>query len=304
MPKEWLEISVSAPPEFVEPLVEVFRRASGQQVVVEEVGGFNPDEGETPPADAPVLVKTYVPLNRKASQVRGQIDLAVRLIAALAPISELQERVLREEDWANAWKRHFGVLHIGKRLVVVPTWLEHAQKPDELVIHLDPGMAFGTGYHPTTRLCLEALEEHIQPGMELLDLGTGSGILTIAAIRLGARRVVALDTDPLAVKASRANLRANATDRRATVRQGTLPHPDAPDGAFHLTVANISAKIVLEQAQNLLRTIRRDGLLLVSGMIEERVAEVVARLERLGASLRHRTSDGDWSVLLFEVPRA
>ena len=298
---QWLELSVTAPPEYVEPLVEMFRRYSGQQVVVEESGGFNPDEGETPLPEAPVLVKTYLPWDRKAHQIKGQIDIGVRLISALAPLSGLQERVLREEDWANAWKRHFRVLHIGRWLVVVPTWLKYTPQPQEVVIHLDPGLAFGTGHHPTTRLCLKALEDLVRPGMHVLDLGTGSGILAMAAVKLGAHRVVALEIDPVAVKAARSNLRANALGRRVALRHGTLPHLDAPASAFDLAVANISAKVVLEQAQRLLHTLRSGGLLLVSGMIADREAEVADCLEGLGARFRYQSADGEWSILLFQA---
>jgi len=273
MPREWVELSISTPAEFVEPLAEIFRRASGQQVVIEEQGGFNPDEGETPPSDAPVIVKTYVPQDKKTDQIKGQIDLAARLVAALAPVSELQQRIIREEDWANAWKKHFHVLTIGKNIVIVPTWLEHKQKPSDLIIHLDPGMAFGTGHHPTTKLCLEILEKVVGPQMNILDLGTGSGILTIAAMKLGARSVVALDTDPLAIKATRSNLKVNTVGNGVILGQGTLPHAKVPDQTFDIAIANISAKTVLEQTQNLLSTLLPGGFLLVSGMIEERVQE-------------------------------
>ena len=304
MPREWLEISISTPAEFVEPLAEIFRRASGQQVVVEEQGGFNPDEDESPPLDAPVIVKTYVPRDKKANQITGQIDLAARLVAALAPVSDLKQRIIREEDWANAWKEHFHILHIGKNIVIVPTWLEHKQKPSDLLIHLDPGMAFGTGHHPTTKLCLEILEKVVRPQMNLLDLGTGSGILTIAAIRLGARSVVALDTDDLAVKATRLNLKVNNVGNKVAIDQGTLPHTRAPNQAFDIAIANISAKIVLEQTQNLLHALIPGGFLLVSGMIEERVHEVISHIEEFGASLELHTIEGDWNALLFSKAKS
>jgi ribosomal protein L11 methyltransferase len=299
MPKEWLELSISTPAEFVEPLAEIFRRASGQQVVIEEQGGFNPDEGESPPSDAPVIVKIYVPRDKKADQIKGQIDLAARLVAAIAPVSDLKQRIIHEKDWANAWKAHFHILHIGKNIVIVPTWLEHKQKPSDLLIHLDPGMAFGTGHHPTTKLCLEILEKVVKPQMNLLDLGTGSGILTIAAISLGARSVVALDTDALAVKATRLNLKMNNVGNKVVVNQGTLPHTKAPNQSFDIAIANISAKIVLEQVQNLLHALVPGGLLLVSGMIEERVHEVTSRIEELGASLECHAIESDWNALLF-----
>lgn len=301
MPKEWVELSISTPAEFVEPLAEIFRRASGQQVVIEEQGGFNPDEGETSPPDAPVIVKTYVPRDKKTDQIKGQIDLAARLVAALAPVSELKQKIIHEEDWANAWKKHFHVLNIGKNIVIVPTWLEHKQKPSDLIIHLDPGMAFGTGHHPTTKLCLEILEKVVGPQMNILDLGTGSGILTIAAMKLGARSVVALDTDPLAIKATRSNLKVNTVGNGVILGQGTLPHAKAPLQTFDIAIANISAKTVLEQTQNLLSTLLPGGFLLVSGMIEERVQEITSHIKEFGASLECHAIEGDWNAILFKA---
>ena len=140
----------------------------------------------------------------------ARIDVGVRLVGAIEPIGDLEIRDLPEdEDWMESWKSHFRILRIGKRLVIKPTWLEldFTASPDDIVIEIDPGIAFGTGYHPTTDTCLQAMEQHIAPGMTVLDLGTGSGILTIAAIKLGAGLVTALDIDSQAVTAARRNFR-------------------------------------------------------------------------------------------------
>ena len=162
-------------------------------------------------------------------------------------------------------------------------------------------MAFGTGHHPTTKLCLEILEKVVGPKMNILDLGTGYGISTIAAIKLGARSVVALDTDPLAVKATRSNLKVNAVGNEVILGQGTLPHAKVPDQTFDIAIANISAKTVLEQTQNLLTTLLPGGFLLVSGMIEERVQEVTSHIKEVGASLEYHAIEGDWNAILFKA---
>ena len=212
---KWLELSIRAPQEYVEPLSAVFQRHGYGGVAVELEGGYNPDEGETASDEATAVVRSYLPLNRTTAASREQIRVAVDLISLLCPLPPLEERVMDENEWMESWKSHFTVLHIG-RLVVRPSWMEYEAADGELVIGMDPGMAFGTGHHPTTRMCMAELDRLVKPGMSVLDVGTGSGILTIAAAKLGASRVYALDVDPVAVKAARANVRENAL--RHTVR--------------------------------------------------------------------------------------
>ena len=155
--------------------------------------------GEAPSATDWVTLKTYIPLNSAADGRRNRIDLGVRLVAHVSPVSPLQETVVEEEDWQHAWKEHFHVLRVGKRMVVSPTWREHKAKKSDIVVTLDPGMAFGTGHHPTTRMCLELLEKMVKPVMSVLDVGCGSGILSIAAAKLRARSVLGLEIDSVAL---------------------------------------------------------------------------------------------------------
>ena len=199
MPADWVELSVDTPPEYVEPLSEVFHRYGEGGVAVEQPGGFNPDEGESPRVPDRVTVKAYLPLDHTTDHRRAQIDVGVRLVGHLAPLSELRERVVTQDEWENSWKDFFDVLRVGSRIVVCPTWREHSPLAGDVIVRLDPGMAFGTGHHPTTRMCLEAIERILTPGDTVLDLGCGSGILTIAAAKLGAGKVVGLEIDPKAV---------------------------------------------------------------------------------------------------------
>ena len=158
-----IEFSVRAPSEFVEPISELFSRYGHQGVVVELDGGYNPDEGESPPSDAPVTLRTYLPADDRLSARRAGIDAGVRLIALVAPIGELTERAIEEAEWREAYKRHLRTLTIGKRLMVVPSWDEPRSVGSRVVIRLDPGLAFGTGHHPTTAMCLRFVEELLQP---------------------------------------------------------------------------------------------------------------------------------------------
>ena len=172
-PSNWLELSVEAPPEFVEPLSQVFLRYGNGGVAVEEEGGYRPDEGEVP-GQRRATIRTYMPLDASAAERRSRIDVAVRLLAGLAPVSDLAERVLPEEQWRDAWKKHFKPLKIGRRVVVRPTWSAGKPAEGEATIWLDPGMAFGTGHHPTTRMCIEQIERTMTPGVRVLDVGCGS----------------------------------------------------------------------------------------------------------------------------------
>ena len=295
---KWLELSVTAPPEFVEPLSQIFYRYGHGGVALESEGGYNPDEGETAPTNQNVTIRTYLPINNTTERRRGLIDIGVSLVAHVCPIEPLQERELDEEEWQNSWKEHFHVLHIGKNIVIRPTWREYEPKPTDVVIRLDPGMAFGTGHHPTTRMCLELLEELLTPGMDVIDLGCGSGILSMAASKLGARSVFGLEIDSVAVGVAKQNIRDNGGAQNIRIAQGTLPHQDAKPDSFDIAVANISAKIVSEAIPHLVTTIRPNGKFIASGILVENKKVVEDALKAAGWTVDQLCVDTDWVALV------
>jgi ribosomal protein L11 methyltransferase len=198
---------------------------------------------------------------------------------------------------------------VGRRTVIVPSWREYAPQPGEIIVSLDPGMAFGTGLHPTTRLCLVELEERLVPGMRVLDLGTGSGILAIAAARLGAGTVLALDTDRVAAEVALANVAANGVANVVQVGQGTLTHPDATlqpllARPWDLVVANIIAQVLVDLAGPLADAVAPGGLLVASGIINERAADVESSLLAQRLTLLDRRTEGDWVTLVATKPRS
>jgi ribosomal protein L11 methyltransferase len=204
---------------------------------------------------------------------------------------------VHEQDWADAWKEHFHVERVGRRLVIRPSWRPFVPEPGDVVIDLDPGMAFGTGQHPTTRACLELLEEHIRPGDAVLDVGTGSGILAVAAVKLGAARCLALDVDPQAVRVARDNAARNGVAERVQVVEGTLPTALASRHAFDLAVANITAAAVAALAPALATALRPGGTLIGSGIVADRLDAVLAALAAAGCSVTDVRAIGDWRTV-------
>ena len=269
---------------------------------MEQDGGFNPDEGELPPVPKMVTLKTYLPVDATTEDRRNRIDVGVRLVAHVGPVSSLEERVLEEREWENSWKEHFDVLHVGKRTVICPTWREYESTDPKIVISLDPGMAFGTGHHPTTRMCLEQLERLVNPGMDVLDLGCGSGILSIAAAKLGAKRVDGLEVETVSVEAARENVRVNGVESNIQIVHGTLPHPDIQDEDYNIAVANISAKVVIEMAEDLVRAVRPGAKLVLSGILLENKNNVRRALDKAGVTLVGEVQDGDWVALVASKP--
>ena len=229
--------------------------------------------------------------------------LAARQALSRAEIrSKLEARVVVDEDWAEAWKEHFQVERYGERVVVVPSWRTYDPQPGDVTFTLDPGMAFGTGQHETTRMCLEALERVVTPGSRVLDVGTGSGILAIAAAKLGAGTVIALDVDPICVDVARRNAEINQA--KIQVELGSLG-ADLPQALKrHLrcdvVVANIIAGAIVELAPDLAEALDAAGTLIASGIIAERENLVAAALGRAGLRVVSSRAMGEWRCLQAE----
>ena len=286
----WQELSITVPHEYVEPISYLFGRY-GKGVSTELAG------------NGQVLLRTY--LTTGSRQRMARIDVGVRLVGAIESIGDLIVRELPDdEDWMNSWKSHFKILRVGKRLVIKPTWLELDEtiELDDIVIELDPGIAFGTGYHPTTDTCMQAMEQHITPGMAVLDLGTGSGILAITAMKLGAGKVTALDIDSQAVSAARRNFKRTGISKQIRLGQGSVPHPTAPAAEFDLAVANISARGVVDRCPFILTALKPGALFIASGLLATQKPEVANAVEPLGFSLVSEWPQEEWVTLLYRAP--
>lgn len=312
---DWLEFSVRTGGEAAEAVVELFNRYGRGGAVVEVPVDCFEHELATAPPPAEVLVKAYLPLDGSDADLRQRLEEGLWHLAQILPFPPATIRRLAEEDWANAWKQQYHPLRVGRRLLIVPAWQEHEEAPGVLPILLEPGMAFGTGLHPTTRLCLRAMEDELATGCRVLDVGTGSGILAIAAVRLGAGAVVGLDTDPVAVRVAEENAARNGMSGRVAFRLGTLPGstprawaatqalggaapPGLDEGAFDLVVANILAPVISSMAPALARHTAPAGRLVVSGIIESQEADVAAALQGQGLTILRRAQEADWVALV------
>jgi ribosomal protein L11 methyltransferase len=292
-----LEVAADADPEAVESVSEIFARFAYNGAVAIEEPFVQDADGDNFEIDAsrPVVVRAYLVADERASETVRELEQALWHLSQMRYVGALTVQERAEEDWANAWKEHYHVHRLGRNLVIRPSWRPYERQPGDIVIELDPGMAFGTGLHPSTQLTLAALEEEIRPGMRVLDLGTGSGILTIAALKLGAAQVVALDVDEVAVSAARGNIARNDLGGAVTLGVGTLGVEAARGlGRFDLIAANIIARIIADLAPEFARHLAPGGLLLASGIIVDRRDEVVAALTAAGLTLVGEDQSGDW----------
>jgi ribosomal protein L11 methyltransferase len=292
---------VEADSEAVEAVSEILARVAPGGTTIEP--GFElVDEGLGARIDPnrPATVRAYVPAFDTAATQRATATVAEALghlqAFGLRPIGDLRTRVVNEADWATAWQEHFHVLHLGRRLVIKPSWRRHRRVADQVVIDLDPGMAFGTGLHPTTRLCLQALEDRAERGPlgRVLDVGCGSGILSIAAVKLGGTRALGLDIDPVAIEATLANARHNRVGKRVRAREGSIPSGEGP---FDTVLANLIAGVLIEIAAELAAELAPVGTMIGSGIFIDREAATRGSLEAAGFEITGRWAESDWVAL-------
>ena len=295
----WLELTVTCDNEAIEAVSEILGRVSQGSAV-------RPTRLIRDPADelsaredptAPYEITAHIPEDDAAPAAVEATERALWHLQAfgLRPVGELRVRTVDDADWTDAWKEGYVPQRIG-RVVVVPSWLDEPIGPGEVALRLDPGMAFGTGLHPTTRGCLTLLQAISPMPSVVLDVGSGSGILALAALRLGAEQAVCYDTDPLAVEATLANARANDLGDQVTAHLGSLPAAHA-GGRFQLVLANLVAAVLIELAGSLAAHTAMGGTLLASGIIDSRADEVLGALADSGFALGGRLDDGEWISL-------
>ena len=297
----WTELSLQVKPELGDDVADFLQEITDRGVTIEPpIEALGPDEGYTLDQSAPLRLIAYF----QGALADGERDGVVQELTnrgfgeALA--AEPVWGTIREEDWAETWKEHYDIERAG-RLVVRPAWREYTPVENEVMISLDPGMAFGTGQHPTTRMCMLGMQDVLHSGDYVLDLGSGSGILAIAAVAFGARSVLATDIEEQAIKASGENAALNGMQDKITVREGSIDVV-AADGPFDLVFANINAAAVIALSQAISAQMKPNAWLFAGGVIEEREALAREALEAAGLRVERVMKDGDWRTFVCQKP--
>lgn len=308
---KWSEVSIKTSHEAMDLIAEIFHDVGASGVVIEDPALVNDyirsglwDYTDIPEARETevVTVKAYLPVDEELDEKMREFRRQVALLAsrevdegpATISCSEIQD-----EDWENNWKQYFHTEKVGERIVIKPDWEEYTPTEDELVIEIDPGAAFGTGTHPTTSMCLRELETLVTPGMTVFDVGTGSGILSIAAAKLGAGKITAVDYDLTAVKIARENIAANHLENRIETKQSDLLQAVA--GQADLITANIIADIIIRLFDVVTGSLKPDGVLLASGIIADRVADVTAAALAHGFVIDKVIEEKDWAAMVIRM---
>lgn len=308
--ESWLQVSIKVTHEAVDAVAELLRDVGARNgVEIEDPLLLNQlrESATWELCDIPhqentevVTVTAYYPENQELQQRLDAIEAGLKNIEAIfgpCRFGPTLFRQISEKDWANQWKQYFHTSHVGKKIVIKPSWETYEPVGEEKVIALDPGMAFGTGTHATTSMCIQRLEELVTPDCDVFDVGTGSGILAMAAALLGARSIHAVDIDAKAVEVAKENIAQNHLENRITVTQGNLL--DGTDGQADVIVANIIADIIILVMPEVAAKLRADGRFLASGVIEDRYEDVVEAAKKYGFKELDVRRKAGWTAITF-----
>lgn len=308
----WIEVRVITKSEALEPVSGIFYGLDCKGVAIEDPNDIL--EREQGPltwdfADINVLehkgtvavVKAYFAEEDDIENILNYVNEKIEELKSIGldlGEAKVESEKMYEEDWANNWKKYYKPTKVGERIVVRPIWEEYKEENDELVLVLDPGMAFGTGTHETTRMCIQSLENYVKEGSVVFDVGCGSGILAIAAAKLGAKKAVGVDLDPVAVESAKENVGYNNLDN-IEVLYGNLV--EVIDGKADIVVANIIAEVICILTEDVKRVLKDDGYFITSGIIHDRVDMVTKKLEETGFEVVEINKDGEWNCIVAKV---
>ncbi|OPJ55607.1 50S ribosomal protein L11 methyltransferase [Alkalithermobacter paradoxus] len=307
---KWIEITVRTTTEATEAITNILYESGVGGVVIEDPKDFLFQEKKDTDWDyieeevfntgyEGSIIKAYLSEEKNVIAEVEMIREKIKLLPSYGlDIGEGSVEITQvdEEDWANAWKQYYKPTKVSNKIVIKPTWEEYINKDDEMVIELDPGMAFGTGTHETTRMCIEELENQVDESKVVFDIGCGSGILSIAAAKLGASKVIGVDLDPVAVKVSKENVKVNEVENIVDVRHGNLM--DVITEKADVIVANIIADIIIILSDEIANFLVDKGIFISSGIILSKIEDVKAALEKNGFEVLDVKTMGEWAAIV------
>lgn len=307
--KDWIEVKISTTPEGQELAAEVLYAIGAEGLYIEDPKEFDTmnreknvlswdyvDNSLLEPASDTVVLHAYLPKETfDADKNKAQIEETAGAFGV--PLIGCEFNAVQESDWADEWRKYYKVFRVGKRLVIKPSWEEYTpEHPTDCVLSLDPGVAFGTGTHETTLMCMEMLEDAVSPDCHALDIGCGSGILGIAALKLGAKDCLAVDLDPDAVRVARENAERNEVSEKLRVIEGNLV--DVVDGSYQVILSNIVADAILSLSDTVKPFLLPEGKWIASGIIRERYDEVKEKLLASGFLIQKEMFMGEWAAVM------
>jgi ribosomal protein L11 methyltransferase len=294
----WLEVSLTVNAETAEAVSEVLARFAPNGVAVEATRfTVTPDDHGVPVGD--VIVRAYLPADEALENARARLEESLWHLGQILPLPTPSYTPIVDQDWSEAWKKNFQPIRVGKRLMIVPAWLNPPLRPEDVALRIDPGMAFGTGTHPTTQLCLAAIERHLKPGQRVIDLGTGSGILAVAAVKLGSGPVQACDIDAEAVRVAKENATLNGVADAIHIARGSLAELLAEGQHAPFVLANILATVIVRLFdQGLAALVEPGGLIVLSGILDSQAYEVRAALQIHGLNFIAQEQIEDWVAII------
>lgn len=296
----WLEVSLTVDGELAESVADVFARFAPNGVMTEQGVKFNDAEDAGTPA-GPITVRAYLEVNAQLEETRRKLEESLFYLGMIRPLPVPSYRQIADQNWMEAWKQHYRPILIGRRLLILPAWME-SPDPNRIAIKIEPGMAFGTGTHPTTQLCLELMEMFADlRGLKVIDVGCGSGILSIAALKLGAEKVLGVDIDEGSLGNSRENADLNGVGDGLTLGVGSVR--EILEGRFEfgkapLVLANILAPVIVRLFDaGLANLIEENGAVILSGILLEQEQSVLEAAQAQGLRMNERRQMGDWAAL-------
>lgn len=308
---KWIEVSIKTTTGAVEAVANVLYDVGVSGVVIEDPHDIiltNSEEGAWDYIDESLInleegaiVKGYIP---ESSDLIDKIDLVKRSVAALPQYGlnigegEVSTVEVKEEDWSSSWKKYYKPTKIGNKIVIKPSWEAYKAQEDEIVIEMDPGMAFGTGTHETTMMCVQQLEQYVSQEDVVFDIGSGSGILSIVAAKLGAKKVIGVDFDQVAVNVAQNNVVENKAGN-VEIRHGNLM--DLVTEKADIIVANIIADVIILLSKDIKNFLNRDGIFIASGIILEKIEEVKENLIKNGLDIVSVETMGEWAAITSKI---